>query len=151
MFTFIPLVLLVHIFEELPNFPSWATRHFGKTTLRWYLVSHAILYPLVLLVSFMAARGEGWWIFMALVVQAVIFTNGIFHVITTFLFREYSPGVISSVFVTFPFTYLFFNSLFQNNPVSYFNLIIGFTIGTVISLLIIASLYINFDSKILKR
>ena len=53
MFWIPPLLFVLHMLEELPRFPAWATRHFGATSLPWYVYSHGVL---------VATCGSiGWW------------------------------------------------------------------------------------------
>lgn len=147
MFLFIPIELIIHIIEELPRFPAWASKYFGKTTLDWYLISHAVIYPAVLLVAYQANKGEYIWIFIAVATQTAIFTNGLFHLVTTFVFKEYSPGLISSILVTIPFSAIFYKDLLVNQTLSLSTISHAILTGSAISFLIIVSLYHNFDFK----
>jgi len=104
-FAWLPFAaLLVHILEEFPHFPEWATARFGTTTTLWYGLSHFPLVALAALISWRAARpapshSAVWWL---LVLQAALLTNAIFHVSCSVLWREYSPGVLTAVVLYAP-------------------------------------------------
>lgn len=93
----LPVTFLAHVLEELPRFPRWATKHFGTTTTQFYLASHAVLVPALVGAS---ARGalrpsDARAAFGATTVSTGLGVNAIFHIATTALFREYSPGVVT--------------------------------------------------------
>lgn len=95
---------VVHCVEEYPRFPEWATRHFGTTTRRFYLVSHAVLVPLVALVDAHSSRGratrsKAW---LATGLASTLISNAVFHAGATVAFREYSPGAASGLLVLVP-------------------------------------------------
>jgi hypothetical protein len=104
-----PLVALfffIHVAEEATlGFPAWATRHFGTTSNAWFAISHVplIAWMLVLATRGHAARGRAFWSFAVVATQMTVFSNGLFHLATTFLFREYSPGLVTAVLLHLPF------------------------------------------------
>lgn len=100
------LALFAHALEEYPRFPAWATARFGTTTPTWFVTSHIPLFVIVFAISWRASRpsptlAASWWL---LVLQTALFANGLFHIVASVLWREYSPGVWSSVFVYLPLT-----------------------------------------------
>ena len=55
-FFWLPSILFaLHVAEEFPRFPEWATRHFGTTSRPYYVYSHIPLIVANLLVSRLAA------------------------------------------------------------------------------------------------
>lgn len=100
-----PTAFLAHCAEELPRFPRWATKHFGTTSTRFYVVSHAlVIVPAVVMPALRATQrpGSTGAAFSSVAVAAGLGFNGIFHLATTALFREYSPGVFTGVFALLP-------------------------------------------------
>lgn len=101
IFLWIPVTLLFHVLEEyFFGFPEWAIKHFGPITTRsFFIASHIPIFGIVIYLSLRAygpkAKSRDIW--LALCVQTVLVTNGIFHCITTLLFREYSPIASSGV------------------------------------------------------
>src|SRR5690242_1359455 len=105
LFYWLPLLaFLVHVAEEWPRFPAWATRHFGATSRPFYLYSHVVLIAVGTLVcQRAAAQGPGGpWAMLATAMQHTLLTNGLFHLATTVLFREYSPGVVTGTLLFLP-------------------------------------------------
>lgn len=89
---------LLHMLEELPRFPAWATRHFGTTSLPWYVYSHIVL--TVIVVSICIAVGSADRSTASTLQLMLMWTfgfNAVFHLVTTAIFREYSPGLITGV------------------------------------------------------
>ena len=100
----VPAAFLLHCAEELPTFPDWATRHFGTTTTRFYLASHAVLVPSIFALirrgadpsaTRAAARD-------AAAIPCALLANTAFHVASTRRFGEYSPGVVTAVTLVGP-------------------------------------------------
>lgn len=101
----VPVAFLAHCAEELPRFPRWATEHFGTTTTRFYVASHAaLLIPATLGAAHRAASrpGDSRAAFRATAVAAGYGVNALFHVATTLLFRRYSPGLVTGVLLVLP-------------------------------------------------
>ena len=102
---FVPAAFLAHCGEELPRFPRWATEHFGTTTTRFYIASHAlVLVPATLGAAHRAASrpDDPRAAFWATAVAVGYGVNALFHVATTFLFRRYSPGLVTGVALVLP-------------------------------------------------
>jgi len=71
--------------------------------------------------------------------------NGAFHLITTVLFREYSPGVVTGIFLFFPTSgYLLFRTV-QESLLTHSQLCTAVVIGAVVQIAAIASLYLNMN------
>ncbi len=103
-FWLVPAAFAAHIAEELPRFPQWATRHFGTTTKEFYVASHLVLGPAVVACAAAGAKGAGGWkgAFAGSAAAGVMVANTVYHVGTTALFREYSPGVVTAVLGMLP-------------------------------------------------
>lgn len=103
-FWLVPAVFAAHIAEELPRFPQWATRHFGTTTKEFYVVSHLVLGPAVVACAAAGSKRAGSWMgpFAGCAAAGVMVANTVYHVGTTALFREYSPGVVTAVLGMLP-------------------------------------------------
>jgi Protein of unknown function with HXXEE motif len=98
--------LVFHVVEELPSFPQWATQHFGTTSTGYFVLSHVPLFAAVLYIVYRASRSmaDVMWVWLLMAVQCALAANGIFHLLATLWFREYSPGVVTSVAVYAPVT-----------------------------------------------
>ena len=91
---------LVHFADEwVFGFPAWCTRHFEPLPESfWVPMMSVVTVPVVLLgwAASRASAGSGVRLVCA-GVQMVFFANAIFHLITTVVFGEYSPGTGSGV------------------------------------------------------
>lgn len=142
IFMLLLIVFLAHCFEEWAfGFPDWARRHFGPiTTHKFYVLSHFFLFAIVLSVSIGAANDMNsiGFMFFWFASLAVMTTNGIFHVSTSIYFKEYSPGVVSSLFFTFPFSCISYLRLSADLPAH--TLAWASAAGAVVSIFFVHSL-----------
>ena len=144
----LPLVVFVlHMLEEYPRFPAWATRHFGATSKAWYVYSHIVLVTVALATCLWAehASPQTWGRILATALMITLALNGAFHAATTFLFREYSPGVVTGTFLFLPATgYLLFltvrDSLLMTTQIG-----TAIVVGAVVQVAVIASLYLPME------
>lgn len=142
----VPAAFLAHCGEELPRFPRWATEHFGTTTTRFYVASHAlVLVPATLGAAHRAAsrRGDPRAAFWATAVAAGYGVNALFHVATTFLFRRYSPGVVTGVAVVLPASGYTLWRVRRDGPLTDEQLIGASLTGTALCGAAVASLFVD--------
>jgi hypothetical protein len=90
--------LLVHVAEEWPRFPEWATGHFGTTSPSFYIATHIPIVGLVAWATYRATRSgaDRRSVWLVAVVLAALVTNALFHVGASIAFREVSPGLVSA-------------------------------------------------------
>ena len=137
-----PLIFLIHIAEEWHRFPAWATRHFGATSRAWYVYSHIVLVAATIgICSIATISPTRTWTIWAVAVQWGFFTNAIFHVASWRLFREYSPGLFSSVLLFVPVT------IWQlgTTRLDCTGLATALALGSVMGGLAVASLWLNMN------
>lgn len=96
---------LAHFADEWYfGFPAWATRHFAPLPDRfWVGMMTVVTVPMVAL-GWAASRpraGRGTRLVCA-AVQMIFFSNAFFHLTTTFVFGEYSPGTASAALLFLP-------------------------------------------------
>jgi hypothetical protein len=82
----------------------------------------------------------GSWVIFPLTMSWVFVTNGFWHVLGTALFKEYSPGLMTSPLYWIIMYFILRYSFLQGN-ISLTNFIISIVIGTVITILMIGSLF----------
>ncbi len=137
------LLILTHVVEEYYfDFPVWATRHFGSTTNAWYIVSHLVISVPYMAILFTTFKGWKWGVFFAVVLQGLIFFNGLFHISTYLLWGEYSPGVISQL-VIIPLTFIVYNLVLRHKLLTLKETTIGTLVGFLGCALVVASLLLD--------
>lgn len=140
------ICFLLHVAEEFPSFPAWATRHFGVTSRAWYVYSHIPLIAGIFIVSALAqARPGTIWPLLATAGQCTLASNALFHLVTTFLFREYSPGVVTGVTLFFPATAYVFHRTVADRLLSDSDLAIACAAGILAGAAVIGSLWLRMD------
>ena len=148
MVYWIPLVVFAaHMIEEYPRFPEWATRHFGATSKAWYVYSHIVLAALV-------AAACGWASafptaapgqFLVIAISWSLACNAVFHIATTWLFQEYSPGVVTAVLLLLPAaTYLLWRVGYDETLATR-QIAAAVALGTAVQAGVIASLWMRMD------
>lgn len=144
----IPLLVFVpHMLEEFPRFPAWATRHFGATSRAWYVYSHVVLVALIVGVAWSTetSRPGSWGALMAVGVMWSLACNGGFHLVTTILFRQYSPGVVTGTVLFFPATAYLLWQVIAGGMLSASQVALSILIGTAVQVGVIASLWLEMD------
>lgn len=140
---FLHVVNTIHFIDEYYfNFPEWATEHFGTTSKSYYLVSHALILALMLFLFVFLIKDKKNAVFYMLTAQVIFFTNGLFHIVTTFLWAEYSPGLLSQL-VILPMSLYIFYILKRMDTLSWSTYRLAFIEGSCISILIISSLFLH--------
>jgi hypothetical protein len=82
---------------------------------------------------------------LATTVQWALAINALFHITTTFLFREYSPGVVTGVLLSLPATGYILNRIVGADLLTPLQLASALALGTGISAAIVASLWLRMD------
>lgn len=144
----IPLALIiVHSTDEIiTNFPDWATRHFGTTTMPFFVYTHILLLILVAAVSYLAWSGKhAAWKVLAATIQVQYAFNGLFHLFSSVIFKELTPGLATASLLSLPLTYVFFSRLIKTKSLTEKKIILSLICGLLLSVGIVASLWINGD------
>lgn len=96
--------LVLHILEEWPDFPEWATRHFGTTSPGFFIVSHLPIVGFVGWAMWSATRPtpRPWAIWVLGLILAALGTNVLFHAGASVALRELAPGIFSAVVLYIP-------------------------------------------------
>ncbi|HEV7734674.1 MAG TPA: HXXEE domain-containing protein [Candidatus Binatia bacterium] len=144
----LPLVVFVaHMIEEFPRFPAWATRHFGATSTAWYVYSHCVLVAaaLVLCPWAQGAPAQTWGPVVGTALMWTLGMNALFHVVTTFLFREYSPGVVTGVLLLLPAAGWVLVETVDDQLLTTAQIGVAFVLALVFQVAVIASLYLPMD------
>jgi hypothetical protein len=98
-----PVAYAVHVAEEAPGFTAWARRNTSaRYTQRDFVQNNALGFIGTVGATTMVTRqpaerrtlGLAYYTFV--VTQQAVF-NALFHALTTVVYREYSPGLVSSI------------------------------------------------------
>ena len=112
----VPAFTALHFLEEAPNFSRWARRHISTryTDSHWRKI-HAL--GMLYAIAFTAL--VSWWptpsivfLFAAFCLTPMLF-NMAFHVLTSALYRSYSPGVVSAL-LFYPVVFWYLVALFSS-------------------------------------
>ncbi|MBJ6364080.1 HXXEE domain-containing protein [Paenibacillus sp. GCM10012307] len=139
------VVLLIHTIEEIPGFSKWATRHFAPMTAQRHVMLQVGIILVVLLVSYQASTqgNHRLWIILAAAFQLHLGINAVFHVVTTIIYKEYSPGLLTAVTLSIPATLYFFHEICTSGKISSTELVLSLLAGTIIGTSAIAALFLK--------
>jgi hypothetical protein len=122
----VPIFFALHNLEEAPCIESWSKRLPVKLplaiTTRQFVIAVTLLTLGGFFLTYIAleylAKQSGYWIVLG--IQAVMLFNAFIpHIATTIRFRMYSPGVVTAVLITLPFSYYLFRRAFAENALSW--------------------------------
>ena len=118
----VPVFLAIHNLEEVPFMESWYKRLPMRLplaiTTRQFVIAVTFITLAGFLVTFFGveylANQTGY--LLVLGIQAIMLVNAFIpHIATTIRFRLYSPGVITAVLITLPFSFYLFQRAFKEN------------------------------------
>lgn len=145
----VPAAFLAHTLEELPRFPAWATRRFGTTSTRFYVVSHlTLLIPMTLKAGRDAARDpdDPGAVFRASAVAAGYGFNALFHIAASALFREYSPGLATGTTLMLPASLGTLAKVRRDGAISDEQLLGSIVAGMALCTAAVGSLYLDMPT-----
>jgi len=122
----VPIFFALHNLEEAPSMEKWSKRlplkiH-PKFTTRQFVIAVTVItlagFALTYVgVEYLANR-TGYLLVLGM--QAILLVNAFIpHLATTIRFRMYSPGVITAVLITLPFSFYLFRRAFEENILSW--------------------------------
>ena len=122
----VPIILTIHNIEEAPFMEGWSKRlplkvHPTVTT-RQFIIAVTFLTIVGFMLTYFGveylANQTGY--LMVLGIQAILlFNTFIPHIATTLRFRMYSPGVITAILLTLPFSFYLFQRALNENIISW--------------------------------
>ena len=122
----VPIILTIHNIEEAPFMEGWSKRlplkvHPTVST-RQFVIAVTFLTVAGFLVTYLGigylANQTGY--LMVLGIQAILLFNVFVpHLATTIRFRMYSPGVITAILITLPFSYYLFQRALHENIIDW--------------------------------
>ncbi|HMI08981.1 MAG TPA: HXXEE domain-containing protein [Candidatus Saccharimonadales bacterium] len=146
----LPLILLIihSIDEVVTGFPNWATEYFGTTTLPFFIYTHIPVLVLVFLSSFFAARNKGgeFWRILATAWAVQFVANGLFHIGTSIISKEFTPGILTAVLLLLPLSFLFIRRVLSSKLLSKKQFYLSSAIGIVLYTL--AAISLSFEGSI---
>lgn len=118
----VPIFFILHNIEEAPFMESWSKRLPLKihpmVTTRQFVIAVTFLTIAGFLLTYFAvehvANPAGHLIVLG--IQAILLFNAFVpHIATTIRFRMYSPGVITAILITLPFSFYLFQRALNEN------------------------------------
>jgi hypothetical protein len=118
----VPIFFMLHNLEEAPFMAGWSKRiplkiHPNITTRQFAIaVTFLTLAGFSLTYFALIVLQESTGYLLILGIQAILLFNAFIpHIGTTIRFRMYSPGVITAIIITLPFSFYLFRRAFAEN------------------------------------
>ena len=118
----IPIFFALHNLEEAPSMESWSKQlplKIGPTvSTHQFVIAVTFLTLAVFLITYIALNflQRSTAFLLLLGIQAILLFNAFVpHIVTTIRFRMYSPGVVTAVLFTLPFSLYVFRRSFSEN------------------------------------
>ncbi len=139
------IVFIIHTIEELPGFSSWVSRRFGSMSTLKFATSHIPLVLLVLLTSYKASSVgyHGGWVILSTAFAWQFGVNALFHLTTSILYREYSPGMLTAATVSLPAAIYVIIKVWNENRLTGVELAQAIFWGTIIAVAAIGILFLH--------
>lgn len=137
---------LAHFADEwMFGLPAWCTRHFEPLPASfWVPMMSVVTVPMVLLGWAASRRAAGPGIrLLCAGVQMLFVSNAAFHLITTSVFGEYSPGTASGVVLSLPLSLLLWRAVLREPAVTRSNFATALVAGFVIHGLLLLNLLVD--------
>lgn len=122
----VPMFFALHNLEEAPFMESWSKRlplkiHPNVTT-RQFSIAVTFLTITGFLITYLEINywhpSTGYLLILG--IQAILLFNAFLpHILATVAFRMYSPGVITAVLLTLPFSYYLFHRAINENVLTW--------------------------------
>lgn len=121
----VPIFFAIHNLEEAPFMESWSKRLPLKihpfVTTRQFVIAVTVLTIAGFLLTYIALGylqpATGY--LLVLEIQMILLFNAFIpHIGSTIRFRMYSPGLISAIIITIPFSFYLFRRAFAENILS---------------------------------
>lgn len=118
----VPIFFALHNLEEAPFLEAWSKRIplkiYPTVTTRQFAIAVTFLTLTGVLLTYIALdylpKPTGY--FLVLGIQAILFFNAFIpHIGSMIRFRMYSPGVVTAVLITLPFSFYLFRRAFAEN------------------------------------
>ena len=140
---------LAHFADEwIFGLPAWCTRHFEPLPESFWLTMMTVVTVPMILLGWTASRrsaNSGARLVCA-GVQMLFFSNAFFHLITTYLFWEYSPGTATGVFLFLPLSLLLWRVMLREPGVSRSSFTTAMVAGFVVHGLVLLNLLVDKSS-----
>lgn len=130
----VPIAYAIHVLEESFGFPQWVNMNISVafTTDKFRLNNLIFLIISIFLTLTVYRYPRRIMLFCLLTwVSGLFFHNALFHIGGTLYFQDFSPGLISSVIIYIPLSFLILKSILREGQLNNLAILMSFIIGGV--------------------
>lgn len=143
-----PLLYFIHDMEEILTVESFLLTHSDRipvqiTTLEFTL-AFLLLWAVAVIGCYFASKqkrflGMEATTFFSFLVLGILLANGIGHLFQLFFFREYVPGIITSILIIYPYSFLALKYLLKEQVLTVKRFLIFLVLGFILQAPLAAS------------
>jgi hypothetical protein len=129
-----PLIFIFHVAEEAPGFVNWVNSLIDRDiTPELFLSANLTGFIITAGLSILTAGTKEKAITLITLAWLgfVMLANGLFHITATLVFKQYAPGVITSVILYLPFVFWFYWLLISKTGMKQITVITALLIGSI--------------------
>lgn len=132
-----PILYLIHDIEEIFTVEPFLQHHtiipFHVTTLQ-FTIAFLLLWALAFIGCVQAVRNRPFLgmkpdTFFALLVPGIFFANGVGHLLQFLFFRSYVPGLITAIFIIYPYSLFALRQLLREGVLTVKKFLLFFCLG----------------------
>jgi len=142
----VPVLFAIHNLEEVPQMERWSrripSRYSQSVTTSQFSLAVTLLTLLVLVVTILAVNYPASRLFYLIIFefQTIILLNVFVpHVLTTIRFKMYSPGLVSGIVLSLPFSIYLFHRALEEKYLSGTALLIMFLLAPLLMIFLTRS------------
>jgi Protein of unknown function with HXXEE motif len=157
-----PILYLLHDIEEIITVEKFLTSHSNvipfQVTSGEFTLAFTLLWILASLGCFKAYTGRNFFrmkpiTYLSFLVPGILLANGIGHLLQLIYFKDYVPGIFTTILIIFPYSFLTARFLITERLLSLkrfqFYLLLGFVLQAPLALIVhfISKLIFTFFSQ----
>ena len=122
------IAAVLHVFEEYHfNFVGWVQKHYIKITLNEFIVINSLF----ILLTVIGAIVFSVFPILSFSVGSLIFINALIHIAASIKFKNYTPGLFTSLILYLPLSITLFIIGFHLAILTKNQLVISFLLGVI--------------------
>nr|WP_275582017.1 HXXEE domain-containing protein [Bacillus ectoiniformans] len=135
------MLYLIHDVEEILTVEKFLMKHSDripiKVTSMEFTMAFSLLWIVAAIGCYQASRNKTFLgmtpiTFISFLVPGILLANGVGHVFQFIFFRDYVPGILTSILIIFPYSYVVLHYLFSKNLLTHKKFILFFLLGFVL-------------------
>lgn len=136
-----PLVFFIHDIEEIVTVEDFLIKHSNVLSYKVTTIEFALAFFILWVITFIGCiravknkcfLGMKPTTFFSLLISGIFLANGIGHILQFIFFREYVPGVITSIFILIPYCFVSIKWLLKEKLITRNRIFVFLFLGSIL-------------------